>query len=137
MLKYKLITPGCTPERMRDEDAGYDLRAAADTTIFPNESAVIPLGVAIAIPRGIYGMLTHRSSLAFKKNGLISLGVIDSNFRQEIKAKVFNQNLFYSLKISAGDRIAQLILHRYESLELEEVEDLGIGKGGFGSSGVN
>lgn len=137
MFKYKVLTKGCTPERMRIEDAGYDLRAAKDIVVYAGDSAIIPLGVAVKIPDGMYGMLTHRSSLAFKKDCTLSLGIIDSNFVQEIKAKVFNHHYGNELRIKKGDRIAQLILHKYQSLEMEEVEDLGIGKGGFGSSGRN
>ena len=136
MLKFKVVTEGCAPERMRQEDAGYDLRAAVDIVINPNESAVIPLGVAVGIPKGMYGMLTHRSSLAFKKNCTGSLGIIDSNFKQEIKGLLFNHSATKMVKIAKGDRVCQLVIHKYESLEMEEVDDLGTGKGGFGSSGV-
>ena len=136
MLKYKVLTEGCTPIRARYEDAGLDLISAESVLIYPHHAVKVPPGVAVKIPDGMYGMLTHRSSLAFKKNCILSLGVIDSNFVQEIHAKVFNLSPYYSTEIKKGDRIAQLILHEYKSLEMEAVEDLGIGKGGFGSSGV-
>jgi len=137
MLKYKVMTEGCEPQRMRGADAGLDLRAAEYTLIPPEASAVIPLGIAVKIPDMMYGLLTHRSSMAFGKNCTASLGIIDSNFVQELKVKLFNHSPHYEVRIKKGSRIAQIILHRYECLELQEVEDLGVGKGGFGSSGVN
>lgn len=136
MLKYKVLVEGCEPKRARDGDAGIDLIAAEDAIIYPMDSMVIPLGVAMKIPEGMYGKLTHRSSLAFGKNCTASLGIIDSNFTQEIKCKVFNHSSFYPAEIKRGDRIAQIIIHKYECLEMELSEDLGEGKGGFGSSGV-
>ena len=134
MLEYKVLTKGCEPQRMRKGDAGIDLRAAEDVVIRPGDSEVIPLGVAFKIPEGMYGMLTHRSSMAFGKNCTASLGVIDSNFTQEIKCKLFCHSDFYEARIKKGDRIAQLIIHKYQGLELEEAEELGESKGGFGSS---
>ena len=135
MLKFKVLTPGCEPQRMRIEDAGIDLCAGQDMVVTPGYSVVMPLGVAVKIEDGQYGMLTHRSSLAFKKEMTASLGIIDSNFTQEMKAKIFNHGRL-SQVIKKGDRICQLVLHNFAREEMEEVEDLGIGKGGFGSSGV-
>jgi len=135
MLNYKVLVEGCEPKRARDGDAGIDLIAAQDCTIYPMDSKVIPLGVAMKIPDGMYGMLIHRSSMAFGKNCTASLGIIDSNFTQEIKCKLFNHSSFYPAEIKRGDRIAQIIIHKYECLEMEESGELEVGKGGFGSSG--
>jgi len=135
MLKYKVLTEGCKPYRARPEDAGIDLIAAEDVEIMPLNSAVVPLGVAVKIDEGKYGLLTHRSSLAFKRGIIASTGVIDANFTQEIKAKLFNLSPYYQVNIKKGERICQLIIHSYVSEEMEEVEELPVGKGGFGSSG--
>lgn len=137
MLRYKVLTDGCDPLRAREEDAGIDLRAGEDTYIDPMCSAIIPLGIAVKVPDGMYAMLTHRSSLAFGKECTASLGIIDSNFTQEIKAKVFNHSRNNIVHIEKGDRICQLVIHKYQCLEMSEEEDLGLGKGGFGSSGSN
>ena len=134
MLKYKVITKGCEPLRARVEDAGIDCKAAEDTYIDPRSSAIVPLGIAMKIPEGMYAMLTHRSSLAFGKDCTASLGIIDSNFTQEIKAKIFNHSSSNIAAIKKGDRICQLVIHKYQCLEMSEEEELGDGKGGFGSS---
>jgi len=134
-VRYKLLSEYAVFKKMREGDAGFDLATTEDIEIKPLSSGIVPLGVAVAIPEGQYGLLTHRSSLAFKKGGILSTGIIDSNFRQEMKAKIFNQSEHYSLILKAGDRVAQLVIHEYISPELELVEEMEDGKGGFGSSG--
>ena len=135
VLYFKLHTDGCEPQRMSNGDAGYDLRAAEDVSIGPGGRKAIPLGVAFQIPKGTYGMLTHRSSLAFKKGCTLSLGIIDSNFTGEVKAFVFNHDQYFRKHIKKGERIAQIIFIDYNVVTMNEVESLPEGKGGFGSSG--
>jgi len=136
-MRYRIVRPGCILKQMREGDAGYDLCAGEDMEIEPQSTAVVPLGIAVAIPEGQYGLLIHRSSLAFKRNAVISTGIIDSSFKQEMKAKVFNMSYGNTLYIRKGERIAQLIFHHFVSPELEVVDDMEDGKGGFGSSGVS
>lgn len=136
MLRYKVLTKGCEPTRGSIGDAGIDLVAAEKIFIYPGESAVIPLGIAMKIPEGMYGLLTHRSSLAFGEDCTASLGIIDSNFVGEIKAKVFNHNQSEPARIPKGSRVCQIIIQKYECIEMVADDDLGEGKGGFGSSGV-
>lgn len=136
-LQYNLIVPRCQPTVPQAGDAGVDLRAAENTVIPSNSSAVISLGIGFQIPEGFFGVLTHRSSLAFNKDCILSLGIIDCNFTGEVKAKVFNLGS-EEVSISQGDRIAQIIIVRYaDFLQLQQVGGLVDGKEGFGSSGVN
>lgn len=122
-------------------DAGVDLRAACDSELAPFERKLIPCGVSIAIPPGYAGFMLPRSGLAAKHG--ISLvnapGLIDSNYRGELKAVLINLDPRESFKICRGDRIAQLVVMQTPPLSFlpcEELPDTSRGAGGFGSSGV-
>ena len=119
---------------MQTGDAAYDLSAAENFDVFPNSSHIVPLGVAFKIPSDMVGILTHRSSLAFKRDCTVSYGVIDSSFDSEVFAKVFNHGLAIQ-KFQFGERIAQIrfTLVQNTSLYPDNWEDGG--KEGFGSSG--
>lgn len=137
-MNYILLNPKCYPSRTTVYEAGWDLRASRDTIVYAQESAIVPLGIKIEIPEGYYGLLTHRSSLAFNNNAIISLGIIDASFRNEIKACVFNLHDHKSLKIQEGQRIAQIVIQEINNhIKLNEVKEFksnGL-KEGFGSSG--
>lgn len=133
-IDYKVITEGCDPQRMDDGDIGYDLRASDRARLNVGESQVVPLGVAFYIPSGYYGELTHRSSLAFKKDMICSLGIIDSNFRGEVMAKIFNLSGGYQW-IDKGERICQIIFKKKIDTDMYFRINLPDGKEGFGSSG--
>lgn len=134
-MKTIVLNSKCKPQIMRHGDSGYDLSANGEFYIPPHSSLVIPLGVCFDIPYGYYGLLTHRSSLAFKYGSILSLGNIDSNFKKEIKALVFNLG-DDEVYIKEGQRIAQIIFNRYYESTLEIVEEFHTeGKDGFGSSG--
>ena len=122
-------------------DAGLDLRSSEDVLIAPGCRALVPTGVAIALPEGFAGFVLPRSGLALKVGlGLANApGLIDSAYRGEIKAVLVNLDLEVPISIARGDKIAQLVVQRVESCELVVVEELGEtvrGEGGFGSTGV-
>lgn len=121
-------------------DAGMDLRAACSFELAPFARMAVPCGVALAIPPGYAGLVLPRSGLAAKHG--ISLvnspGLIDSNYRGEIKAVLVNLDPAQTFVAHAGDRIAQLVIVKLPAVRLAETEQLDAtkrGMGGFGSSG--
>lgn len=122
-------------------DAGLDLRSCEDAVLKPFERKAISCGIAVEIPDGYAGFVMPRSGLAARHG--ISLvnspGLIDSNYRGEIKAILVNLDAHEDFSISRGDRIAQLVIMAVPAVELSEVTELdetARGEGGFGSSGV-
>ncbi|MHB0915857.1 MAG: dUTP diphosphatase [Thermoleophilia bacterium] len=120
-------------------DAGVDLTSVEELTLHEGQRALVPTGIAVAIPQGYGGFVQPRSGLAAKFGITLtnSPGLIDSNYRGEIK--VIIQNTGHSdFEIKVGDRIAQLVIMPVEQAEFEAVDELpesGRGEGGFGSSG--
>lgn len=141
-IPIKLLTEGAqAPQAMRAGDAGMDLRSTEDVVLAPFQRALIPTGIAVAIPEGYAGFVLPRSGLAVKHGfSLVNApGLIDGNYRGEIKVIGVNLDARESFSIKAGDRIAQLVIMRVSECELLEVEELGEterGIAGFGSSGV-
>ena len=129
------------PSYATDGSAGMDMRAAVmeEITLQPGERVLIPTGLAIALPSGYEAQIRPRSGLAIK-NGIIlvnSPGTIDSDYRGEIKIILYNSGR-EPFKINRGDRIAQMIISRYERARLSVVESLPDserGTGGFGHTG--
>lgn len=122
-------------------DAGLDLRAAEDAVLAPFERKLISCGIALAIPRGYAGLVMPRSGLAAKHGISIvnSPGLIDSDYRGEIKAILINLDSEHEFVIKHGDRIAQIVFTKVPVVTLEEVDELSEterGTGGFGSSGI-
>lgn len=122
-------------------DAGVDLRATCDDVLQPFERKLVPCGLAMAIPQGYAGFVLPRSGLAIKHG--ISLvnapGLIDSNYRGEIKAVLVNLDPQTPFEIKRGDRIAQLVVMKVPDIAFESADELpesSRGTGGFGSSGV-
>jgi dUTP pyrophosphatase len=129
------------PTRQHDDDAGYDLVARVDATIAPaGGREMIPTGVAIAIPSGYAGFVQPRSGLALR-NGVTVLntpGLVDAGYRDELRVVLVNLDPTDAFTVRRGDRIAQLVIQRIESVEWQVVDDLGAsdrGTGGFGSTG--
>lgn len=121
--------------------AGYDLYAATDCDIQipPHANAMIGTGIAMAIPLGYFGGIYARSGVASKRNlrPANCVGVIDSTYRGEIKVSLHNDSP-ETRTVQAGERIAQLVIHKHEIADFEEVDELDEterGVGGFGSSG--
>lgn len=138
MIKVKLLSPAAkVPTRATTCSAGYDIYAVEDTIVPARSSEVIGTGVAFGIPMGWYGMLTHRSSMAFKLDCVASLGVLDQDFVDEVKIKLFNHG-DDAVFIKAGDRIAQVVfMECLQGSQIEIVEELKrtTRSGGLGSTG--
>lgn len=120
------------------EDAGMDLRAVEDAVLEPGVPAAIPTGLTIELPPGCEAQVRPRSGLALKHAITVANapGTIDPGYRGEIRVILLNAGR-EAYTIHKGDRIAQMIVARYEAIEWEEGE-LGEsvrGAGGFGSSG--
>lgn len=122
-------------------DAGLDLFAAADIEIEPLHRALVPTGIAVAIPDGYAGFVQPRSGLALR-HGLSFVntpGLIDSHYRGEIKVIAVNLDASTPISIAKGDKVAQLVIQAVANVELAEVDELDEtmrGEGGFGSTGV-
>ncbi|MCC6395065.1 MAG: dUTP diphosphatase [Bryobacterales bacterium] len=121
-----------------DEDAGLDLKAAADVLLPPGEARLVPTALALEIPPGYEAQIRPRSGLALKH--LITMpnapATIDPGYRGEVQVILLNLGR-EPYQVHAGDRIAQMVIARYERIEWEESELGGSrrGDGGFGSSG--
>lgn len=128
------------PSRAHEGDAGLDLYAAETATIEPGERATVATGIALEIPPGHAGLVLPRSGLAARHGiALVNApGLIDSGYRGEVKVLLLNTDRRNAFEISAGDRIAQLVLtpvSEAEPLEVSELVTSARGGGGFGSSG--
>ncbi len=132
-----MLSPGAiAPTRGSAGAAGYDLYANEDVTIGETEFTAVNTGVSVAIPPGYYGRIAPRSGLAAKHGIIIGGGVIDEDYRGELK--VLMSCLFGMYDVRKGDRIAQLILEKITTPELEIVDsldDTDRGSDGFGSTG--
>lgn len=127
------------PSHAREDDAGLDLLAAEAFTIEPGGRALVPTGIAVAIPAGHAGLVLPRSGLALRQGVTVlnAPGLIDAGYRGEIKVLLINHDRA-AATIARGDRIAQLVVQRVERAELVEVAELPAsdrGQGGFGSTG--
>jgi dUTP pyrophosphatase len=129
------------PARHHRGDAGYDLYARAEARLTPGGGrALVPTGIAIAIPEGYAGFVQPRSGLALR-HGVTCLntpGLIDSGYRDEISVLLVNLDPRLAFDVNPGDRIAQLVIQRVHDVEWDEVEsldDTARGTGGWGSTG--
>src|SRR5213596_2869516 len=141
-LQFKRLDPSVPlPQAAHPGDAGLDLRANADADVGPGERAMIPTGLAVAVPPGYAGLVLPRSGLAsFQGLTLANApGLIDAGYRGEITCSVVNLDRSKAVKIARGDRIAQLVIVALPTVEPELVDELSVserGEGGFGSTGV-
>ena len=140
-LPFKRLDPDAVlPARAHPGDAGLDLRSAVDVEVGPGERALVPTGVAVAIPDGHAGLVLPRSGLA-SKHGLTMAnapGLIDAGYRGEVICAVVNLDRDAPVRISKGDRIAQLVVVAIPELAADWVDELPAttrGEGGFGSTG--
>jgi len=129
------------PERHHRGDAGYDLCARTDARLAPaGGRALVPTGIAIAIPEGYAGFVQPRSGLALH-HGVTCLntpGLIDAGYRDEISVLLVNLDPRLLFDVRPGDRIAQLVVQRVHEVEWDEVDsldDTARGTGGWGSTG--
>jgi dUTP pyrophosphatase len=135
----RLVADLDLPAYARPGDAGLDLRAGAAVTLAPGERALVPTGIAVAIPAGFAGFVLPRSGLALR-HGVTVLnapGLIDSGYRGELKVLLCNTDRRAAVTLARGERIAQLVIQAVETAELDEgpLPPSERGAGGFGSSG--
>jgi dUTP pyrophosphatase len=139
-LQVTRLRPEATlPSRAYDGDAGLDLAACERVELRPGERAVVPTGIAVAIPEGFAGFVQPRSGLAARHGIAVvnSPGLIDSGYRGEIRVVLLNTDGERAFAAEAGERIAQLVVLPVPELELVEVDELpesARGARGFGSS---
>jgi dUTP pyrophosphatase len=135
----RLRADAVVPERAYEGDAGLDLAACERVLIEPGARAVVPTGLAVAIPEGYAGLVLPRSGLA-ARHGLgkvNSPGLIDSGYRGEIRVVLLNTDRREPFTVEPGMRVAQLVVVPVAEVELVEVEELPAserGVRGFGSS---
>ena len=128
------------PSYAHPGDAGADLVTAVDLTLAPGERALVPTGVALALPHGYVGLVHPRSGLA-SRHGLSIVnapGTVDAGYRGEVSVLLVNLDPREPIVLRRGDRIAQLVIQRVERARFVEVDalpDSSRGAGGYGSTG--
>jgi len=128
------------PKYSKGGDAGADIVSRIDITLQPGERALVPTGIALALPDGYVALVHPRSGLAIK-NGVTMVnapGTVDAGFRGELQCILINHDPRESVSFKRGDRIAQLVFQKVERAEFVEVDVLpgsGRGEDGFGSTG--
>jgi dUTP pyrophosphatase len=138
----KRLDPGVPlPKYSKGGDAGADIVTRIDLTLQPGERALVPTGIAIALPNGYVAFAHPRSGLAIKHGvSMVNApGTIDAGFRGELQVILINLDPRESISFKRGDRIAQLVFQRVEHADFVEVEELpgsGRSDGGFGSTGL-
>ena len=128
------------PARAHPGDAGVDLCTAVDVVLGPGERALVPTGVAIALPEGYAAFVHPRSGLAARHGVTIvnAPGTVDAGYRGEIKVTLINTDRTEPVRFERGDRIAQLVVQQVACPQFHEVQTLpgsARGDGGFGSTG--
>lgn len=138
MKVKRFTTTAQIPTKGHPDDAGWDLYCDTDeVTLLPGERVLVSTGCGFAIPKGYYGQIFDRSSMAWKQGIHTMGGVIDSSYRGEVKVVLINLGK-ETVRITRGDRIAQMVIIKINQIQLEEVTDLcetERGDGGFGSTG--
>ena len=133
--------PRCSGGRFRASAgaAGYDLHSAYEARVPARGRAVVGTGLVVQVPAGTYGRVAPRSGLALKRGIDVGAGVVDGDYRGELCVVLFNHS-DDAFDIVAGDRIAQLVLQRIATPEIEQVFDTEAeterGAAGFGSTGL-
>jgi dUTP pyrophosphatase len=141
-LPFKRLGPEAVlPERAHPGDAGLDLRSAIDVEVGPGERAMVPTGLAVAIPDGHAGLVLPRSGLASRQGLTLANapGLIDAGYRGEVICAVVNLDRSEPVRVTRGDRIAQLVIvavPEVRSVLVDELPDSTRGVDGFGSTGT-
>ena len=130
------------PRYAKPGDAGADIVSRIDVMLAPGERALVPTGIAIALPVGYVALVHPRSGLAIKHGVTMvnSPGTVDAAYRGELQIILINHDRHEAISFKRGDRIAQLVIQRVEQAEFIEVSELpgsGRGEGGFGSTGIH
>ena len=134
----KLTYDAIIPTRGSGGAVGYDLYSTDEVVIPPTHRALIGTGVAIVLPPGVYGRVAPRSGLAVKNGIQVGAGVVDPDYTGEVKVVLFNHG-DKDFEVKRGERVAQLVLERCETPDVEEIgllEETERGAGGFGSTGT-
>ena len=139
MLVKKTCNQSKLPTRSTAGSAGYDLFSTEDKMIYAGGQAMIDVGINIKVPPGTYGRVAPRSGLAVKHGIDVLAGVIDEDYRGDVKVILINHG-DNDYMVSTFDRVAQLIIEKIEMPEVKHVisfdEETQRGIGGFGSTGV-
>jgi len=140
VLVQRLDPEAPLPTYAHPGDAGLDLTTREACTLAPGERALLPTGIAIALPTGYAAFVHPRSGLAvrFGVSLVNAPGTIDAGYRGEIKVSIINLDGMNDVTFNVGDRIAQLVVQRVEHVVLHEVDTLPgshRAEGGFGSTG--
>ena len=137
-LSFKRLDPGATlPTRGSLQAAGLDIFSIEEVVIEPNQRFLVRTGLAVAIPEGHYGRIAPRSGLATKKGLDVFAGVIDSDYRGEVRCLLYNSG-DETIKLPAQSKICQLIIEKIitpSAVWSDEISDTDRGSGGFGSTG--
>lgn len=138
LLRLDPDLPG--PAYAHPDDAGADLVTSVDVTLAPGERALVPTGVALALPSGYVALVHPRSGLAARHGVSIvnTPGTVDAGYRGEVKVLLINLDPHQTVSLRRGDRVAQLVIQRVERARFVEVAalpDSGRGAGGYGSTG--
>lgn len=133
----KLNQKAIAPNYSYEDDAGFDLFSIEKIVLEPSQRIQVPTGIAMQIPAGHVGLIWDKSGVSHNY-GLKTLGgVVDSGYRGEIKIGLVNLSN-QKFIIEKGQKVAQMIIQKKETCQIEEVSDLDNsdrGEGGFGSSG--
>jgi dUTP pyrophosphatase len=137
-LSFKRLDPRATlPSRGSSQSAGLDICSIEDVAIEPRHRVLVSTGLAVAIPEGYYGRVAPRSGLA-TKNGLdVLAGVIDADYRGEIRCLLYNTG-DEAIQLPAESKICQLIIEKIitpRAVWADEISKTDRGSGGFGSTG--
>ncbi|XVV11370.1 dUTP diphosphatase [Actinoplanes sp. CA-131856] len=141
VIRIRRIDPDLPlPAYAHPGDAGADLVAAEDAELAPGARRAIRTGIAVAIPDGYVGLVHPRSGLAARLGVTVlnAPGTVDAGYRGEVLVILVNHDRHTPVKISRGDRIAQLVVQRVERAafhEVDELDDTARGAGGHGSTG--
>lgn len=133
----KLVKDAKIPKYSHEGDAAFDLYTCKETILPPMQRVLVSTGISMAIPTGHVGLIWDRSGHAAKAGLTTMGGVIDSNYRGEVKVIIFNTTN-ESYKIKKGERIAQMIIQKFHPkkiIEVKELDNTTRGIDGFGSSG--
>ena len=140
-LPIKLLNDDAkVPTRGTPLSAGYDLYSTSDVVIEPHKQKLISTGIAMNIPEGYYGRIAPRSGLSWKQHCTVGAGVIDADYRGEVKVMIQNLDTEESVGIKKHERVAQLIITKCITPHIvitNELDDTERGAGGFGSTGTH
>lgn len=138
VVKFKKEPGAKAPNYAYKGDAGLDLFSNENIVIEPMHRAAIKTGIYLEIPEGYVGVIWSKSGLSLRQGLNMIAGIIDSNYRGEIKLAMVNLSSKL-IRIEKGDKLAQMLIQRFEEVKLKEMETLSPsvrGEKGFGSSGI-